>query len=239
MNEKEKEREIAASENARGIGKLRSIALQKQDPAPGVTRVLLADEDPLTREAMCEVAARFGGFQLIAVATTGAAALAFFRILRPDVVVLDPCLRRPGGLAVIAQLVSMDPAAKILVFTREARDGLIAQCTEAGARGYALKQSGAAILLEAVARLRFGSTFFDPDVLEKLGSRLGQRGLSPRELGALRLASVGLTTKEIAASMGVGARTIEDYFARLFKKLQVRSRLEAIAKARADGLMDF
>lgn len=204
-----------------------------------MTRILLADADPLTREAIENVAVRFGGFKVAAVAETGAAALTFFQILRPDIVVLDPNLRRPGGVAVIAQLLAIDPVAQVLVFTREARDGLITNCTDAGARGYALKQCGAAILLDAFSRLRAGRTFFGPGVLEKLGSRLGERGLSPRELEALSLASVGLPTGQIAARMGVGGRTVDDYFARLFKKLRVHSRLEAIAKARSEGLIEI
>ena len=204
-----------------------------------MTRILLADADPLTREAIENVAVRFGGFKVAAVAETGAAALTFFQILRPDIVVLDPNLRRPGGVAVIAQLLANDPVAQVVVFTREARDGLITNCTDAGARGYALKQCGAAILLDAFSRLRAGRTFFGPGVLEKLGSRLGERGLSPRELEALSLASVGLPTGQIAARMGVGGRTVDDYFARLFKKLRVHSRLEAIAKARSEGLIEI
>lgn len=204
-----------------------------------MTRILLADADPLTREAIEYVAMRFGGFKITAVAETGAAALSFFQILRPDVVVLDPILRRPGGVVVITQLLAIDPEAQVLVFTHEGDDGLVANCTNAGARGYALKQRGASILLGALSRLRAGRSFFGPGVLEKLGSRLGERSLSPRELEALSLASVGLSTGHIAARMGVSSRTVEDYFARLFKKLHVHSRLAAVVKARAEGLIQF
>ncbi|WP_029090426.1 response regulator [Brevibacterium album] len=130
-------------------------------------------------------------------------------------------------------------APHVLVLTNYDSDADVVAAIEAGASGYLLKDTPPDELLAAVRRAAAGETALAPSV----GSRLVERmrapatALSQRELEVLEAVAEGLTNAQIAARLFVSASTVKTHLVHVFEKLGARSRTDALAKARASGLI--
>jgi DNA-binding NarL/FixJ family response regulator len=101
-----------------------------------------------------------------------------------------------------------------------------------GAASYLLKSSLAVDLISIVRRVFAGERPMPPEVAERLATREGQSGLSPREIEILELIAKGYRNKEIAGSLGIGQETVQTHIKRLFMKLQVSDRTVTVALRR-------
>lgn len=130
---------------------------------------------------------------------------------------------RRGGLAVPAVLM-----------TANAERGFNEVVREAGAQGTVLKTGSADELLDALRAVATGGEAFDPRHPPRAA---GQAALSPREREVLRLVAQGATNREVATELGVGGETVKTLLARIFAKLGVRRRAEAVSEAHNRGLL--
>lgn len=200
----------------------------------GPIRVLIADDHALVREGIRQVLAESEGFQVVAEAGRGDQALALAQQHEPDVAVLDITMEGGSGLDAAAQLRQTLPNVRILILSMHHHAQYLLQAVRAGAHGYVLKDGQPAELREAVRAVHRGRTFYSPPVADKLSAAL--RGeledqqrqnaferLTARERDVLVRVSNGLTSKEIAAELGISPRTVETHRESLMRKLDIRN----------------
>jgi len=153
---------------------------------------------------------------------------------RPRVLVLD--LNMPNGstLEAIRRLRTEMPWTEIVVLTTEESALVAQQLLAAGAVAFVFKDRAETELVEAVRRAAHGEEFVSPLVaagLDVLRRTVEGGVLSPREVEILRLIALGYTSAEIAAQLHLSRRTVETHRARIFEKLELRTRAELVRYA--------
>ncbi|WP_439661426.1 response regulator transcription factor [Lentzea sp. HUAS TT2] len=206
-----------------------------------MTRVVLVEDHDMVAEAIGQALER-AGIEVIARASTAAAALAETRHGRPDVVLLDRRLPDGDGTALIPAL--LRDGAKVLMLTGDATASVAARVAEAGGAGLILKSARLDELVEAVRRVAAGESVFDQKllsgVLDRLTGRVKHAGatLTTREQETLLLLADGAGTEQISTRLGVARNTARNHVQRVLDKLGARSKLEAVSIARREGLLD-
>jgi two-component system NarL family response regulator len=205
---------------------------------PSPIRVLVVDDHPALRIGMKAVIksmkeeASFVGF-----ACDGEQALEKYAALRPDVMTLD--LRLPGvdGLVVVERVLSIDPNAKILVMTMYDNEEDVFRSLEAGAIGYILKSSTREEIISAIRSVSRRERYLPEELKQKLALRAATATLTRRETEVLELLRLGVTNKEIAATLDVAPGTVKTHVRVILTKLGAMSRTEAVSIALQRGLL--
>ncbi|MEU8635698.1 response regulator transcription factor [Amycolatopsis sp. NPDC048633] len=210
-----------------------------EEPRP--VRVLLVEDHDMVAEALQLALDRADGITVVGRARSRAEAVADAREHAPDVVVLDRRLADGDALGVIAELGS--GGARVLVLTGDAPPSVAVQIAKAGGAGLLFKSSQLGVLEAAVRDVAAGGVVFDaellPEIFDRLTGRLPSRGaeLTARERETLDLLAEGATTEEIGERLGVSRNTTRNHVQRVLEKLGARSKLEAVAVARREGLI--
>jgi DNA-binding NarL/FixJ family response regulator len=208
-----------------------------------VTKVLVAEDHAVVREATAEVVEHQPDMQVVGQAGTGEEAVALARALRPDVIVMDIAMPRLSGLEATRQITTECPQCQVLVLTAHEEERHIIQLLQAGAIGYLPKRVGLDELLEAIRIAARGESVLPPEVAAVVVRHLAGEGppretprpLTDRELEVLQLATQGLTNNEIALRLYVSVRTVEAHLTHIYNKLGVKSRTEAVVHAMQRG----
>ena len=222
------------------------------DAVAAPARVLVVEDHAVIRGVIRLACEHADDLEVVGEVEHGEAALEACRSLRPDVVVLD--LSLPGrlqGLDVARALRQEGLAARILVLTGRTDDQSVFDSIRAGADGYLEKTLGVRFIADALERLARGERVFTPEQERAAVAELGRVArrtreisgvrsqLTPRELEILEYVSVGLTVKQVATRLGLSPRTVETHLAKLYRKLGVRNRVQALSRAAALGLIEF
>ena len=201
-------------------------------------RVVLADDHALVREATAELLERSGGIQVVGQAADGAEALQLVRARRPDVLLLDLAMPGIDGLEVARRAREVSPGTRIVALTAHEEQPYVLAMLEAGASGYLSKASRGQEVVQAVRAAAAGETVFSARIAQSVTrSALGrsETSLTPREMDVLCAAARGLGNKQIAAELGMSARTVQTHLTSVFAKLGVGSRTEAVLLALRRG----
>lgn len=209
-------------------------------PPPGQIRVLLVEDHDMVAEAIQLAWQRLPDVRVVARARSIAEAVSQVTQSPPDVVVLDRRLPDGDGIAAIPGLAAL---TKVLVVTGEATASVATQVAEAGGLGLVLKSAALDELEAAVRQVAAGEMVFGPGLLTGMIERLtgrarGGKHLTGRERETLLLLADGASTDEISSTLGVARNTARNHVQRLLEKLGARSKLEAVAIARREGLLD-
>jgi DNA-binding NarL/FixJ family response regulator len=204
------------------------------------TRVVLVEDHDMVAEAMALAMQRADDIEIVARARSIATALTEVRKYAPDVVLLDR--RLPDGDAIDAIGPLSEQGARVLMLTGEATSTVAARVAEAGGCGLVLKSAGLDELEDAVRRVADGEAVFGAEflagVLNRLTGRTRSATLTVRERQTLGLLADGASTAEVARRLGVAVNTARNHVQRVLEKLGARSKLEAVAIARKEGLLD-
>jgi DNA-binding NarL/FixJ family response regulator len=204
------------------------------------TRVVLVEDHDMVAEAMALAMQRADDIEIVARARSIATALTEVGRCKPDVVLLDR--RLPDGDAIDAIGPLSEFGARVLMLTGEATATVAARVAEAGGCGLVLKSAGLDELEDAVRRVAGGEVVFGSEflagVLSRLTGRTPSATLTTRERQALSLIADGASTAEVAERLGVAHNTARNHVQRVLEKLGARSKLEAVAFARREGLLD-
>jgi two-component system NarL family response regulator len=205
---------------------------------PAKIRLLLVDDHPVVRLGLKAALEAEPDMVVVAEASNGDEALRAFDTHRPDVTLMD--LRMPGlsGPEAIRALRARSPAVKVIVLTSYDGDEDVYRAIEAGAQGYLLKQVFREGLLEAVRAVHAGQRYLPTNVAARLAQRVTTPALTAREREVLSLVGKGLTNKEIAGALAFAEDTVKNYLKRIFTKLEVTDRTEAVMAAVARGLIE-
>jgi DNA-binding NarL/FixJ family response regulator len=206
-------------------------------------RVLLVDDHPVVRGGLRLLLSQGDGVAVVGEAETGREAIRLADELAPDVAVVDLGLPDISGLDVTRAIRASVPSTRILIVTMYDEDEYVVGVLEAGADGYLLKQSSGDDLRNAVLRLHAGERVLHPKALQALIARATNRAepaaeaLSDREREVLQLLADGGTSKEIATTLGLRPKTVENHRARILDKLGAPNSAAAVRTAVARGLI--
>lgn len=201
--------------------------------------VAIVEDNADLRGTLARVINRAPGFQCVGQYGDAESALTGLPNDKPRVVLMDINLPGMNGVECVRRLKQVLPATQVVMLTAYEDTDNIFGSLEAGASGYLLKRSKSAEILEAIKEVLEGGSPMTAHIARKVVHSFQNRGASPdpmanladREREVLDLLAQGLMYKEIADKLGIGFETVRTYVRRIYEKLQVRSRTEAVAKA--------
>ncbi|HSG23773.1 MAG TPA: response regulator transcription factor [Azonexus sp.] len=206
------------------------------------TRLLLVDDHAVVREGYRRLLESRPDLTIIGEAATAREAFEQYRLLSPDVLVLDLGLPDMGGVELIRRLVQRDADVRILVFTMHREPIFATQALRAGALGYITKSSPPDVLVDAVYQVAARRQVISPDIAPELALALLNQSseplaeLSPREFEILRLLLDGCSSEEIGNRLSITAKTVQNCHYQIKAKLGVRSDIELTRVALKLGL---
>jgi len=204
-------------------------------------RISIVDDEKALRESIATFINGSPGFRCVSTYGSAQAALQGLPGDRPDVVLMDINMAGMTGIECVARLKELMPEVQTVMLTVYEDTAQIFDALSAGASGYLLKRSNPSKLLEAVREVHEGGSPMSSSIARKVVASFqkakpsGQKEsahphLSPREEAVLNLLSKGHTYKLIADELGISIDTIRTYLRRIYEKLHVQSRTEAVAK---------
>ena len=202
-----------------------------------ITVALVEDSDQL-RGTLARVISRAEGFQCVSQHASAEAALEALPGEKPNVVLMDINLPGINGVECVRRLKPLLPATQVIMLTAYEDTENIFNSLAAGASGYLLKRTSSAELLTAIRDVLKGGSPMTAHIARKVVQSFHKAGassqptenLSQREQEVLDCLSHGLMYKEIAEKLGISYETVHTYVRRIYEKLQVRTRTEAVAK---------
>ncbi|MFA1542736.1 response regulator [Actinomadura monticuli] len=211
-------------------------------------RVLVADDQEMVRTGFRMIVDSQPDMEVVGEAADGAEAVALARRLRPDVCLFDIRMPEMDGLEATRELAGPgvpDPLRIVIVTTFD-MDEYVYGALRGGAAGFLLKDSGPALLVEAVRAAANGGSLVSPSITVRLLERLARprpaaapprEPLTDRELEVVRLVARGRTNEEIAGQLFVSLSTVKTHLGSVHRKLGTRNRVETAAWAWESGLM--
>jgi DNA-binding NarL/FixJ family response regulator len=194
-------------------------------------RVVIADDHPVFRHGLQQVVERQPDMRVVETAGEGAAALDAIRRLLPDVAVLDVRMPGLGGFEVATQLADEGLPTRLMFLTIHAEPVVFERAMALGVKGYVLKDAALSEIVQAVRTVALGRSYLSPALSEYLVERtfpsrraapVGSSplaALSERERHILRLIAESKTSKEMAETLGLHYRTVENQRAAISQKL--------------------
>ncbi|KRE41129.1 response regulator [Knoellia sp. Soil729] len=210
-----------------------------------VLRVVVADDHPIVRAGLSALIDSIPDLELVGVAADGKDAVRQVVLTKPDVALLDLDMPELNGYAATREVARLSPQTGVLVLTMSVDDDAVFAAVRAGARGYLVKGAEQDDILRAIRGVAAGEVVFGPGVAERVLAFLTSPResqdqsfpeLTPREREILDHIAAGRTNAEIGHALGFAAKTIANNVSRIFAKLQVADRTQAIIRARDAGL---
>ena len=193
-----------------------------------IATVLIADDHPLMRQGIRMSLMGETNISVVGEAADGEEALQCIKFIKPDVVILDLDMPKHDGLSVVRELNRIGLKTGIIILTLHTGIDLISEAMDLGVRGYIIKTSAAVEVAEAVRRVAGGGSYLSEaarDAMHRGGSGRdlspALKMLTPLELKLVRKIAQGLTSREIAASLELSGRTVENYRPAICAKLQL------------------
>jgi len=215
---------------------------------PPIT-VLLADDHGVLRAGLRMLLENQPEMTVIGEAGDGITALRLTQELSPDVLLLDISMPGMDGLQALLAIRVAAPDCRVLLLTMHEEEAILRQALQAGAAGYVLKKSAETELLSAIRAVARGEAFVDPGMTKVMiecylglppdsaAARFEAESLTPREVEVLQLVAAGYTNREVAEKLVISVKTVETHKAHITGRLGVKSRVEWLRYARANGLL--
>jgi two-component system, NarL family, nitrate/nitrite response regulator NarL len=219
-----------------------TILCRQEFEMPDAIRIAVIDDHPMFREGALQIFAGTDDMRVVAEGATAADALKVAEELRPDVMLLD--LGLPGGGLEAAAIIAGDfPSVRAVMLTASESEFDVAAALTVGARGYILKGSSGAEVVETVRAIFNGESYVAPSFAARLPVWMGMQAaahtsandLTGREQAVLSLVSLGMTNKETADRLRLTERSVKHHMTSILRKSKVRNRVEAMLMFRRGG----
>jgi DNA-binding NarL/FixJ family response regulator len=213
-----------------------------------VISILIADDQELVRTGFRVVLDAEPDLEVVGEAADGLTAIEAAETLRPDVVLMDIRMPNLDGIEATRRIAAGGGSPRILILTTFDLDDYVYEALRAGASGFLLKDARAEELRHAVRMVASGDALLSPAITRRLIESYTRRPpptvhpaplaeLTPRELEVLRLVARGLSNADIARELIVGDATVKTHVARIFSKLNLHDRAQAVVLAYESGLV--
>lgn len=200
-------------------------------------QVSIVEDDDGVRAGLVRLLEKSKDFRLLASYASAESALAGIPAARPDILLMDINLHAMNGIECVQALHALDPSQRVIMLTVYENPEQIFDALRAGAVGYLLKNKLSENLLEAIRDAHQGGSPMSSQIARKVvqyfqNSRptTADEQLSAREVEVLTLLSKGHLIKEISDQLGISFVTVRTYIRRIYEKLHVHSRSQAVAK---------
>jgi DNA-binding NarL/FixJ family response regulator len=211
-------------------------------------RIVIAEDHTIIREGLRSLITSDPDFDVVAEAVDGRDAIRCSEKFTPDLILLDLSMPRMNGLEAIKEIKKRCPETKILVLTVHKTEEYILSTLQAGANGYALKDTTHSELVIAIKSVLAGSPYLSPGISEKViegylegrknfKSKSSWETLTQREREILKLIGEGYKNKEIADYLCISVKTVEKHRANLMQKLNLHNASSLTALALEKGLI--
>ena len=204
----------------------------------GDLRILIADSHHICRLGLRTVLTAVPGWTVCCEAETGVDAIERTSALLPDVVVLSLNLSAPHALVAARHIRAAAPSVEIVFLAARASPRLVSESLRVGARSLVLKSDSDDTLVAAVAAACRHQLYLSRSVADYATSPDTNEPLSPRECEVARLVALGRGNKEVAAMLGITAKTVETYRTRVMRKIGAHSVVDLVHYAIDLGLID-
>jgi DNA-binding NarL/FixJ family response regulator len=214
-----------------------------REARPDPIRVVIVDDHDLVAEALRRALGEEPDIEIVGMANSVATAVQVARVFRPDVMVMDYRLPDGTGAQAASVLKVEQPDIEIVVLTGLVNRVTLADALEVGCSGFVSKDGRFAELTDAIRAVHAGEVRVPAALVHDLANHLRPRphslgdDLTPREHAVLVLLAAGKSTTDIAETLFLSIHTVRNHIRNLLTKLQVRSRLEAVAVATRLGLI--
>ncbi|MBL7119228.1 MAG: response regulator transcription factor [Dehalococcoidia bacterium] len=209
-------------------------------------KILIADDHAVVREGTRHILEQEQGLEVVAEAADGEEAVRLATELKPDVAIIDIAMPNLDGIEATRQIKALCPGITVLILSAYDDDQFVFSLLEAGAAGYLLKDVRGRELVDAVRAVHAGESVLHPSIARKVLNRFVSTSekpkkqepletLSEREKDVLRLATKGLSNKDIADQLCLSIRTVQGHLTHVFNKLGVGSRTEAVVRGLKEG----
>lgn len=208
-------------------------------------RVLLAEDHIIVRDLIRDLIQRETDMEVVGEADDGVQAIQMAGKLQPDIVVMDIIMPNLSGIEATKQIKEKHPEISILILTGYDDDQYVFALLEAKASGYLLKTACAKELISAIRSVYSGESVLQPSISRKVieryktATRPGSYGesypLTKKEMDVLRLAARGITNEAIAQELNLNVATVRQRMKKVFNKLNVKTRTEAVMYAMRKG----
>lgn len=204
--------------------------------------VIIIEDNQNVQDALANLLKKTGEYKLLAAYFDLQSARAEKNVFKPNLIILDLALPDSRGPETITVLREMYPTARIAMYTAYENESEIIACVMAGANGYIMKDTPYERLLSELQVICQGGSTLTPRVAEKLLKQLdtpkqAETTLTGRELEVLNLISLGLKYEDIAEELGISAHTVRHHIEKIYKKMNVNSRGQAVAQAVRSGII--
>jgi DNA-binding NarL/FixJ family response regulator len=196
-------------------------------------RILLADDHTLVRTGMRLLLETMPGIEVVGEASDGASALRLIEQLRPDTVLMDLAMPGMSGTEAVRQVAARFPETRVLVVSMHADEAYVQAALAAGAAGYLLKGADKAELEHAMRQVARGESYLSPAISAAVVAALANASfadaissplaaLTVRQQQVLQLVAEGLSTKKVAARLGLSIKTVEAHRGAIMNRLGIR-----------------
>jgi DNA-binding NarL/FixJ family response regulator len=213
-----------------------------------MTRVLIVDDQALVRAGFRVILESQPDLEVVGEAGDGRTAIEAAQALRPHVVLMDIRMPALDGIEATRRILRGASSTRVLILTTFDLDEYVYEALRAGASGFLLKDAGRDELIQAIRVIAAGDALLAPSITRRLiedfarrppaGERPGVLGeLTPRELEVLRLIARGHSNGDIARTLVVSDATVKTHITRIFAKLSLHDRAQAVVLAYESGLV--
>jgi DNA-binding NarL/FixJ family response regulator len=209
--------------------------------------ILLVDDHAILRDGLKNILSFEDDIRVVGEAISGEEALKLTEELSPDVIIMDINLPGMNGVETTAVIKAKNPVARILVLTMYTHDEYLMSALKAGADGYLLKDAPSEHVVDAINAVYRGESMITPSMTKKLVNihlqqtqvKKDESNLTDREQEVLVGLVEGLSNKEIADKLFISDKTVKIHVSKIFKKLEVKSRSQAVIYAVQNHLVSM
>ena len=201
--------------------------------------VLIVDDHPMLRTGLAEAIASQSDMHVVGEAGNGREAIEQYRLLRPDVTVMDVSMPEMGGVDALVEIRSKSPQARIIMLTTYKADAAILRAVQSGAAGFLLKSTLRNELLDTIRAVHAGQRCIPPEIAMELAQNMGRGPVSPREVEVLQYAAGGRSNREIAAELDISEETVKAHMKNVLAKLDANDRTHAVTIALRRGIISL
>lgn len=207
-------------------------------------KVVIADDHPIIRAGLRKILERDDDIEIVAELETAGAVTEFLRHNECDVLTLDIHLPDKSGLDIIADVLKLRPAIKVLILSISSEERYALKSLRLGAHGYLTKDSTPAELIKAINKVSLGKKYISEELADMIASdpdgqleKLIHKKLSERELEILSFIGDGQSVNQIAEKLYISPNTVRSYRARILEKMNMNSTAELIHYAISNKLL--